>query len=325
MNIQFSKLALLPLLGVALIFTACGKKSSESSGVGEIDIPDSPDGAIQAIMREVANGNGAVLWQAMPEAYQNDVNQIAQLAGGKVDAEIYNMVFASVGRLIQVADKQKEFIFNTSLGGADPAEEKMVELRAAWPSLMNFFNSVMGSSIATAEGLQSFDGQAFFSETVSSLLKHMDALLKIRRDSAQPPLSEFKDVVIGYIDGTGDDATLEMTLPNGTVEVEVFINIEGRWVPQEMAAQWSAQMAQARAQLEAIDATQIAQQKPQILGVFAMIDGVLSQIEAAETQEQFDQALQGAMMPLMGLMMMGQGMGGGAPAMPAMPMAPVAP
>ena len=48
-----------------------------------------------------------------------------------------------------------------------------------------------------------------------------------------------------------------------------------------------------------------------------MVEGVLTQIEAAETQEQFDQALQGAMMPLMGIMMMGQGMG--APAAPVTP------
>ena len=60
------------------------------------------------------------------------------------------------------------------------------------------------------------------------------------------------------------------------------------------------------------------------MGVLTMIDGVLAQIAAAETQEQFDQSLKGAMMPIMGMMMMGQGMGGGwcAPAAP-MPEAPV--
>ena len=100
--------------------------------------------------------------------------------------------------------------------------------------------------------------------------------------------------------------------------------MEDRWVPQEMADEWTTQMAEARAKLEAINPAQMEQQKPQILSVFAMIDGVLTQIDAAQTQEQFDQALQGAMMPMMGLMMMGQGMGGGGAA-PEMPMAPVMP
>ena len=56
------------------------------------------------------------------------------------------------------------------------------------------------------------------------------------------------------------------------------------------------------------------------MGVITMFEGILTQIEAAETQEQFDQALQGAMMPIMGLMMMQGGMGGGSE--PAMPVAP---
>jgi hypothetical protein len=70
-------------------------------------------------------------------------------------------------------------------------------------------------------------------------------------------------------------------------------------------------MADAKAQLEAITPEQITQNKPQILGALTMFESVLLQIEAAETQEQFDQALQGAMMPIMGLIMMQQGMGGG--------------
>jgi hypothetical protein len=60
-----------------------------------------------------------------------------------------------------------------------------------------------------------------------------------------------------------------------------------------------------------------------MMGVLTMIDGVLAQIAAAETQEQFDQSLKGAMMPLMGLMMMGQGMGGSAAPAAPMPAAPV--
>ena len=69
----------------------------------------------------------------------------------------------------------------------------------------------------------------------------------------------------------------------------------------------------------------MAEQKPQLMNIFVMIDAVLSQLEAAETQAQFDQAVKGAMMPLMGIMMMGQS-GSAAPEIPAeaaMPAAPV--
>ena len=35
------------------------------------------------------------------------------------------------------------------------------------------------------------------------------------------------------------------------------------------------------------------------MGLLAMLDGVLAQLAAAETQQQFDQAVRGAMMPLL--------------------------
>ncbi|MEO0510621.1 MAG: hypothetical protein AAF065_12260 [Verrucomicrobiota bacterium] len=324
MKSNFYQLAVFPLMAAVFISTACGKKSSDEAlpaAVEEVDIPETPAAAIQSIVREVASGNGSVLWQAMPASYQDDVNQVAQLAGEKIDSEIYDRVFSTVGRVSQVADKQKEFLFNAGLG-TKPPEEQIAKLREAWPSIMELFNSVTSSSISSTELLKNFDGKTFFDETVSPMLLNMDVLSKINPDPDQPPLSAFREAVVNYIEGTDTMAKLEMVMPNGDVQVEDFIKVENSWVPKEMADEWVGKIAEMRSQLENIDVAQIAQMKPQLMGVFTMIDGVLTQIDEAETQEQFDQALQGAMMPLMGLMMMGHGIGGGAPAIPAVPATP---
>lgn len=332
MTTKSLKLLVLPALAATLIFSACGKKSESpeesTTAVEQFTYPDAPAEAIKMVLGEVAKGNGGVLWQAMPASYQNDVNAIAQLAGTKIDPEIYDKVFATVGRIGAVLDKQKEFVFNTSFMGEAPDEEKVVQTTAAWPSIMKMIEGITSSSLSSAEGLKNFEGQAFFEDTVSGLLTDIDALSKLDPDSEEPALSDLANAEIKYLEGTEEVATLEMSMPDQEVENETFVKVEDRWVPQEMADEWTAQMAEARATLEALDPTQMAQQKPQIMGVFAMIDGVLAQIDAAETQEQFDQALQGAMMPMMGLMMMGQGVGGGAPAAPEMPVVspmPVAP
>ena len=65
-------------------------------------------------------------------------------------------------------------------------------------------------------------------------------------------------------------------------------------------------MADAKNQLEAISSEKMVKYKPQIMGMITMVDGILTQLEKAETQEQFDQALQGAMMPIGILMMQGK-------------------
>lgn len=313
-----SKIFLPGAVFCALLMTACG--GSEEAAPGEVTIPDAPDAAIRTIASELEKGNGGILWKAMPASYQTDINSIAQLAGNKVDAELYNKSFALVDRLADVVDKQKQFILNTELGGQQP-EEQIAKVEAAWPSIIGFVNTITDSPVASVEGLQAFDGQKFFDTTVSDLAGYMTDLAAL---SDEPNPLQFGTVKL--LESSEDTALLEMTTPEGNVETEEFTKVEGRWVPTEMATEWGASMAEAKAQLEAISPEQIAQNKPQIMGVLTMAEGILTQLEAAETQEQFDQALQGAMMPLMGLMMMQQGMGApqGAPA-PAMPEMPVAP
>lgn len=317
MHTYMNKILMLPLLAGALIFTASASSKT-------VEIPDGPAEAIKFIMTEMADGNGGVLWQAMPASYQSDVNSIAQLAGTKIDAEIYDKVFATLNRVSTVLDKQKEFLFNMSMGGEPTDPDEVAKMRKAWPSIMNIFAEISSSSLSSASGLQGFDGKTFFGKTVSAIIKDMDAISMLQGETDEPSIADLKQAEVKLVEGTDEVATLEMSVPGEEPETETFVKVEGRWVPQEMAEGWTEQMAEAKATLEAIDPTQLAKQKPQIMGVFAMIDGVLAQIEAAETQEQFNQAVQGAMMPLMGAAMMFQGMGGGdAPGgMAPMPMAP---
>lgn len=301
-------------------FSGCGSEPETSETVesdAKIDATEQalsgdPETALSFILDAVAEGDGAVLWQAMPSGYQSDVNEMIQLAGAKVDPEIYDKIFDTLDQAITVADKQKSFIFNTELG-APKSEEELERLRESWPSIVNLVQSLANSSVSTVVGLQSFDGSAFFGDTVSSLLQDVTTLSQLNPDAEALAGASLKDAEITVLESTDSTAKLEINLPGESSEQELFVRVEDRWVPQELSLEWAAGIADARAQLEAIDPEQIAEQKPQIMNVFAMVDGILAQIESAESQQQFDQALQGAMMPLMGLMMMGQGMGGSGP------------
>jgi hypothetical protein len=106
------------------------------------------------------------------------------------------------------------------------------------------------------------------------------------------------------------EATVQMTVPGQASYQAVFTRVEQRWVPADIASEWPATIAQAIANLEATSVDTMRTQKPQIMAALTMMDGVLTQIAAAETQAQFDQSLKGAIMPLMGLLLMGQGLGG---------------
>ena len=257
------------------------------------------------------------LWQAVPASYRTDLNALTQLAGNKIDAELYDQVFGMVGRLESLIDAKQSFILNTELGEALPAEQK-AQLEAALPTVVSLIETVTSSSLATSAGLQAFDGQQFFDSTVSSLLSDIEAIAGLQE--RQLRFRWRTSASWRYrVDVTDTTATLKAMLPGQEAVEKGYAKVEGRWVPATLAEEWSQTIGEATAQLEAITPEQLEAGKAQAQMAFAMIDGVLSQIEAAETQQQFDQSLQGAMMPLMGLMMMGQQMSppSAPPALPA--------
>jgi hypothetical protein len=92
-------------------------------------------------------------------------------------------------------------------------------------------------------------------------------------------------------------------------ETKRFVQVEGKWVLQAMAAMWSVEMAKAKAWVEGFDLQQDLAMTQQIDGGLTMVEEVLDILANAETEEQFNSRL--AAMPqmmaiIMGMMMMQQ-------------------
>ena len=316
MMCTISKKVTLGIAASVLLLTGCGKKSEEA----EVTIPDAPDAAIQTVITEFAKGNGGIIWQAMPTSYQTDVSDLLHLAGSKIDPELYDKSFATIARLAEVIDQQQALILNSSFMQGRSAEE-MAQLEAALPSIVGLLGAITSSELASSTGLLTFNGQDFFDTTVSQFTRYAETLGQLAGEESM--LSNYMNTVVTVVEADDLQATLLTTVPGKEPVEQAFSKVEQRWVPSEMASDWVAKIAEATAELEATSMQDIAANKPQMMGVLTMIDGVLAQIAAAETQEQFDQSLKGAMMPLMGLMMMGQGMGGSAAPAAPMPAASV--
>ena len=316
MMYSISKKIALGATAGALLLNGCGKKAEEAAAV---TIPDAPAAAIQTVITEFAKGNGGILWQAMPASYQSDVNTLAQLAGSKIDPEVYDSSFATIARLAEIVEQQA-FILNSSFM-ADRSIEEMAELEAALPSIVDLIETITSSELASTNDLLNFNGQEFFDTTVSKFVQYAETLGQLAGD--QSVLSDYMNAVVSVVEADDMQATLLITVFGQEPHEQMFTKVEQRWVPAEMASDWAAKIAETKANLDATSIEDMAALKPQIMGALAMIDGVLTQIAAAETQEQFDQSLQGVIIPVMGLIMIGQGMGGGAAPVGPMPTAPI--
>lgn len=284
-------------LGSLFTFTACSPKAA---------LPEAPDAAMRKIADELGKGNAGILWVATPETYQKDVTELVHLAGAKLDAEVYDRGFSLLTKLSDVLDKQRAFILSSQMAGQ---MTNKAEVEANWNSGLAMLRSLATSKLATVQGLKTFDGAAFLDSTGSEIL---GLAHKMSANSKDGPLAEqIKKTEFKAEDVTATTATLTMKDADGSSESASLIKVDGRWVPAELASEWTAKIAEAKASLTELKPEEMAKSKPQILGALAMAEGVIAQLDAAKTQAEFDQALQGAMMPIMGLMMMGQGMTGG--------------
>ncbi len=292
--------ATLALVAGSLLFTGCSPKSDSAS------LPEAPDAAMRKIADELGAGNAAILWTATPASYQKDVTELVHLAGTKLDPEVYDRGFALINKLSDVLGKQRAFILSSEMAGQI---QNKAEVEANWDSGVAILRSLATSKVASVDGLKTFDGAEFFKSTGSEIL---GLAHKMSANSKEGPLAEqIKKTEFSVENVTATTATLIVKDGEGSTETKTLTKVDGRWVPTEMAAEWTEKIAEAKTNLANLKPEEMAQNKPQILGALAMVEGVIAQLDAAKTQAEFDQALQGAMMPIMGLMMMGQGFTGG--------------
>jgi len=262
---------------------------------------------MRKIADELGAGNAGILWTATPATYQKDITDLVQQSGTKLDAEVYDRGFSLITKLSDVLSKQRTFILSSQMAGSIRNKE---QIEANWDSGVAMLRSIATSKLATVEGLKTFDAEAFLNSTGDEILALAH---KMSASSEKGSLAEqIKKTVFTAENVTATSASLTAKNADGTSQTALFTKVDDRWVPAEMAAEWTAKIAEAKTNLANMKSEDMAKNKPQILGALAMAEGVISQLDAAKTQAEFEQALQSAIMPIMGLMMMGQNLTGGA-------------
>jgi hypothetical protein len=290
---------ILHMMATLAVFSAWVTTATAQEAV--IEYPEAPDAAVRYVAKELSKMNGGILWDALPNSYQSEIKNLASQASGKIDADNYERVFRLVGRIGQAIDQKGEFILNTKLGGGFPGDES-TKLKAALPLVSTLLLDLSKSSLAMHAGLREFDGQAF-GQLVSSMLAFVEAALAF--DSEQEfSMDDLSELEVKVIQENENTASLETTLLGDEPMAEEYVLVEGRWLPQSFAGLWVEGLANANASLQSVTAEQVEANKAQAAMVLGLLEGVITQIELADSQESFDRALQSAAMPLMGMFMM---------------------
>lgn len=288
-----------------VIVAACG---GQAIAVAD-QIPSSPDGTVKYVAEKIANGHPEVIWEALPQTYRNDINELTHIFATKVDAEIWDKSLGILRKTTVVLQDKKDIFLGSKMFAM--AQDNQDEIAENWDTGALVLSTLVNSDLGNLKSLETIDWGQFLSTTGVEL---MQVAKEASAASEENPfendfLAKVNGMNVEVLENSGDTAKLKITAPDEDPEEVQMTRIEGRWVPSDLAEDWDKKVAEARTDLDAITPETIAQEKMKIMMFVSMADSFVDQVAQANSSEELDQMLQGLLGGLMG-----GGMGGGAPA-----------
>ena len=272
-----------PVLLVIGCFVALGCAQETEIVAAQATLPASPDGTIEVIALNLADNHPEILWEAMPESYRTDIDEITALFAAKMDPELYDRSMALALNFVEVVQSKQDIILasNTVAGtGVDVAE---IEARMA-PTFA-IMRTLFASEVSTLAGLAAIDWQQYLAGTVAQLMAQADAIEPVE---GEDPFLLLDSLEVEVLEETADNALVRITAEDQDPEEVALTRVENRWVPTDMAEQWDAKVAEARTSLEEITPEKMQEMKGQAMFGLAMAEGFVTQLATIETSEEFD-------------------------------------
>ena len=262
---------------------------------------DTPDAAARALQANMEAGNLRAVWDALPGSYQSDVNDLIHTFAANMDADVWRAGAGLVQKAIRVLKEKKEFILKQPALAQSPVDATtMVE---NWDPLVGVLETIAASDLADLQKLKTMDVGVFLDGTGKTIAEQLAALAKTA-DDKKLSLTEFPGVPVdamplagigsakfSTVKIEGDTATLRIENEDKTEDQEV-VRVDGKWLPKAMVDQWSEQMQSAKTALTTQMPENLKKNKLAIVMPMQMILGVLDQLLATKTQEEFDQVIQ---------------------------------
>jgi hypothetical protein len=292
-SMKYSKILTVTSIGVCLaIVSGCGGAEK------------TPDAVVLQVTKAINDNQPQVLFQALPDSYQKDINSLVSDAAKKMDGEIWTEGRGLIQSILTIAKTKKELILNTQMLASAPDKEA---LNKSWDESIGVLTMLLDSDLADLDQLRKGNVANLLADSGSKIMKKAAELYASQPDQADNILKKISGIKATVVSQEGDSAKVKIETEGETPEEIDFVRVEGKWIPKDLADGFATQIAEIRENLAELDYTteEGKATKTQILGQIAMVKTVLEQAEAAQTSADFDGILMGLMMGIM--------MGGEAP------------
>jgi hypothetical protein len=266
-----------------------------------VDLPDSPEGTVRAVMQSLADRHPEVLWQALPASYQQDITELTHAFADTMDPEIWDTAFRLGNKAVGILRDKKQYILESSLMSA--SGDRRAEVETNWDSAVAALDSLFSSEISDLESLVRIDWERFLRTTGAEIMDraHDISAAAGGEDADEDVLAMIRQTTVDLVSRDGDHATVRVSAPGEEPEEVSLTLVEGRWVPTDMAEDWDANIADAKQDIAGLSEEEMAENKMQVMAFFGMADAVLDQLAAVNSTEEFEQAMQSISGPFTGM------------------------
>ena len=234
----------------------------EGQGIAMADDWSTAESSVKTVFNGLADSRPEIIWEAMPAGHKAALNGEVKKAIGNVDADIVNKVREVVQKASAIAnDKQNELGEAIMLVGAGmesgsippagtqlPQEPEMDQYIGYAAEVLKFLSE---SKLLDANWLSNPDIGTFIKDDIGKVLKHPEINKLFDQEVAEwsvpnvnsfsQALSTFRNVKVTVVNTMEDRAILRLDISGvaipqgGEPSSAVFVKVEDRWVPEEIA------------------------------------------------------------------------------------------
>ncbi len=257
--------------------------------------PKSPPTAVQAVVEGLADNQPQVLWQALPASYQADVRDVIGAFCANMDPDLYDRAFRVLNKGVKVLLEKEAYFARSAVALSTPMLESSIGKN--WRHDVGLLSAFAGSDLSTLARLKQMDPGDFLATTGHQLMAGAEALrVRTQYKAGLNPWEKLRQSLrqgqVEFVSTTNGEGYLKfISATNGGMKDVAMTQVEGRWVPAEMAAAWKSRIAEAKERMAKLNGPEFARVKPVLALVLGTLDASFDGLLNAGSQKEFDEKL----------------------------------
>ncbi len=293
------RVSMLAVVAMAVTITGCS---------GSAPKLDTPDGAMRNMQQAVVNSRPDQIFKAMPASYQADINALVADAAKRMDTQLWNEGTGILKQAVGIMKSKRDLLLASPMMASVPNK---ADVAKNWDTGVAILHTLVNSEFTSIERLRQGNVEGLLAKDGAAIMSKVTSLMESSESSAEAgkELAKLKAMKVSVVSTGADTAVVKAEAPGESPETIEMVKVEGVWIPKDMAASFKEGIADARRNLAQIDYTseEGKQKKAMAMMQIGAIKPMLSQLEAAKTQDDLQAVFGGLMMMMMmGGMQQGQ-------------------